>query len=250
MTFPWELLLLFFIVAFLYSSVGHGGASGYLALFALFGIATPAIAPVALTLNIIVAGTSFWQFRRGGYFSWSMLWPFVATSIPAAFIGGFIPVPQSLFSFILGVALLLAAARIFFLTTPQKLEATRNVPLSWSLLLGGGLGALSGMIGIGGGVFLSPIVLLARWADVQKTAALSSAFIVLNSLSGLAGHLSRSHGDMEGLAPLVGAVLLGGAVGSHMGAFAFQPRILQGVLGLVLLVAGAKLVGKLLFGVP
>ncbi len=244
LTYPWEIVPFFFLVAFVYSSVGHGGASGYLALFALFGVASPAVAPVALVLNIFVASTSCWHYYRGGHFSWKMLWPFVASSLPAAFLGGFTAISPEVFSVLLGAALLLAAGRIFFWNTPPKAGTLRNVPLRASIPIGGALGFVSGMIGIGGGVFLSPILLLFRWADVKRTAAISSAFIVLNSISGLAGHLSRSSFDMAGALPLVVAAVGGGFLGSRMGAFKLSARILQGVLGVVLVMAGAKLIGK------
>jgi len=244
LAYPWEIVPFFFLVAFLYSSVGHGGASGYLALFALFGVASPAIAPVALVLNILVASTSCWHYYRGGHFSWKMLWPFVASSLPAAFLGGFIAVSPELFSVLLGAALLLAAGRIFLWNAPPDTGSLRDVPLRLSAPIGGVLGFISGMIGIGGGVFLSPILLLFRWADVKRTAAISSAFIVLNSISGLAGHLSRSSFDFAGVMPLIIAAVSGGFLGSRMGAFKLRPRILQGVLGIVLIMAGAKLIGK------
>lgn len=245
---PWEIFPFFFFVAFLYSSVGHGGASGYLALFALFGIASPAIAPIVLALNIIVASTSCYNYYRSGFFSARLLLPFVISSIPAAFLGGFVPISQTLFSFILGVALLLAAARILF---PGKTEAG-TVKLDnqqlWKLgiPIGAVLGCVSGMIGIGGGVFLSPLLLILGWADMKRTAATSSAFIVLNSISGLAGHAARGNVDVDNLLPLAFAVACGGFLGSRLGAFQFPVRLLQGLLALVLLMAGTKLVWKIL----
>ncbi|HEX9656890.1 MAG TPA: sulfite exporter TauE/SafE family protein [Bacteroidota bacterium] len=244
LAYPWEIVPFFFLVAFLYSSVGHGGASGYLALFALFGVASPAMAPVALVLNILVASTSCWHYYRGGHFSWKMLWPFVVSSLPAAFLGGFIAVSPEVFSVLLGVALLLAAGRIFLWNNPLEAGTLHNTPLRASIPIGGVLGFVSGMIGIGGGVFLSPILLLFRWADVKRTAAISSAFIVLNSMSGLAGHLSRSSFDVPGAVPLIVAAVTGAFLGSRIGAFKLSARILQGVLGLVLVMAGAKLIGK------
>ena len=244
LAYPWEIVPFFFLVAFLYSSVGHGGASGYLALFALFGIASSAIAPVALVLNILVASTSCWHYYRGGHFSWKMLWPFVVSSLPAAFLGGFVAVSQDVFSVLLGAALLLAAGRIFFWSDLAGAGRLREVPLSAGVPIGGVLGFVSGMIGIGGGVFLSPILLLFRWADLKRTAAISSAFIILNSMSGLVGHLSRSSFDIAGAVPLVVAAVSGGMLGSRLGAFKLRTKILQGVLGFVLVMAGAKLIGK------
>lgn len=247
--FPIELVPLFFLVALLYSSVGHGGASGYLALFALFGVVSPAIVPVALVLNIIVAGTSWWRYARGGMFSWKAAAPFVVCSIPAAFLGGLISIPQQVFSFLLGLALLFAAVRLLIsneIVAERSSDASRYA-WKWGVPIGGGLGFLSGMIGIGGGVFLSPLLLFLRWADVKRTAAISSVFIVLNSVSGLGGHLTRANVDFSVVIPFGIVVFVGGFLGSQLGVVRLQQRTLQAVLAVVLIVAGTKLVSNLLF---
>lgn len=247
---PFVIFPLFFIVAFVYSSVGHGGASGYLALFALFGIATPAVAPVALMLNVIVASTGWWRYWKSGYFSGTMLLPFIVASIPAAFLGGLITLSPRVFSLILGLALLWAAIRLA-IVEEIKAEATANPVVSsqqiwvWGIPIGGGIGLLSGLVGIGGGIFLSPILLFLRWADVKRTAALSSAFIVLNSMSGLAGHLTRSSVDLLSFFPYALAVTAGGFLGAHTGAVRLRPKTLQVLLAIVLVVAGVKLVSKI-----
>ncbi len=243
---PFIILPLFFVVAFVYSSVGHGGASGYLAVLALFGIAAPGIVPVVLVLNILVASTGWWQYARGGYFAPALLAPFALTSIPAAFVGGMLQVHEAVFSLVLGIALLLSALR---LSVMREVRATvrSDVPrLVWGfgLPLGAVLGLLSGMIGIGGGVFLSPLLLFLRWADAKRTAAISSAFIVLNSLSGLAGQLTKTSIDLGAAVPLLLAVGAGGYLGARTGAAKLTPRVLQSVLAGVLLLAGAKLVMK------
>lgn len=241
---PFILLPAFFVVAFLYSSVGHGGASGYLALLALFGVVSPEIIPVVLILNIVVASTGWWQYTRNGYFSWRLLFPFALTSIPMAFIGGTLHVSQAIFSLLLGIALVLSALR---LTVMKEIHATirseDNRPV-WmiGLPLGAMLGLLSGMIGIGGGVFLSPLLLFLKWSDAKRTAAISAAFIVLNSLSGLAGKLVNTTLDLSSAIPLLIVVAAGGFLGSHTGAAKLKPRLLQGTLAIVLLMAGAKLV--------
>lgn len=241
---PWALLTLFFFVAALYSSVGHGGASGYLALFALSGMAAPSIIPVALVLNITVAAISFFNYWKRGHFRLSLLLPFAVTSIPAAYLGGRVTVGDDVFRLVLGVALLLVAARLLFICgTPQRSGSVRRTP-HWALsaFLGLVLGSLSGIVGIGGGVFLSPVILFFGWADMKGTAAVSSAFIVLNSMSGLLGHLAGGADIALPVAILVAAVVLGGWLGSRLGARRLSTEHLQMALGLVLVVAGGKLV--------
>jgi uncharacterized membrane protein YfcA len=245
---PWQIYPLFFLVALMYSSVGHGGASGYLALFALVGATSPSIAPIALVLNILVATTSFLRYKASGYFSLRLLLPFIILSIPAAFVGGAISIPQRTFSALLGAALIAGALRIFFLGGVKNEKKLESALTHWAvgLILGGGLGLLSGMTGIGGGVFLSPLLLLMGWADVKQTAATSSAFIVANSVSGLAGHLTRTSLDIAVVAPLAVTVIAGGALGSYVGAAQLRPKMLQIVLAIVLLTAGGKLLLKVL----
>ncbi|MBI4535314.1 MAG: sulfite exporter TauE/SafE family protein [Ignavibacteriae bacterium] len=245
---PLEIYPFFLLVAFLYSSVGHGGASGYLAIFALFGVTSPAIAPIALALNIVVASTSCFNYYRGGYFSLELLLPFIVSSVPAAFLGGFVSIPQMVFSVLLGIALLLAAVRIAFLTRTvgEVSHPARRTLWFWGLTIGATLGLVSGMVGIGGGVFLSPLLLLLRWADVKRTAATSAAFIVLNSVSGLSGHIARSNFDAGSALPLAVVVIVGGYAGSRLGAHNFPARALQGLLAIVLVLACVKLIGKML----
>ncbi len=244
----WEILPLFFLIAALYASVGHGGASGYLAIFALFGIASSSIAPLVLLLNIIAASISFWNYYRGGYFSFRLLKPFALASIPAAFLGGMITVSSTLFALMLGVALLLAAIRILFLHEVKELKSAHFEKKVWTagLPIGFVLGFISGMIGIGGGVFLSPILLFFRWADAKKTAAVSSAFIVLNSLSGLSGHITRGNFSFESSAILFAVVFIGALVGSRISVKRISARHLQVALGVVLVFASVKLLTKVL----
>lgn len=244
--FAWWTLPLFFTVALLYSSVGHGGASGYLALFALLGFASSRIVPVALMLNILVAGIGFFNYASRGFFSYKLLLPFVLASIPSAYIGGSIHLPTHLFGLILGSALLAAAVRMLFLHEVHASGAATMNRWPLSLLLGAILGLISGMVGIGGGIFLSPILLFMKWADAKHTAAVSAAFIVLNSMSGLAGHLSRGNVEYVPFLLIAAVVLCGGMLGSYVGARFARPRVLQILLGIVLLVAGAKLLLPLL----
>lgn len=245
---PLYALPLFGIIAYLYASVGHGGASGYLALFAVLGVADPAIVPAALMLNILVAGMGTAQYYSAGYFRGDMLLPFVVASIPAAFAGGMIDVPRPLFSALLGAALLFSAWRLLFLRVSGEHIRELHGRALWlrALPLGAALGFLAGMTGIGGGVFLSPLLLLLRWADIRHTAALSAAFIVLNSLSGLSGHLMRVSVDPLDVLPLMAVVGLGGYFGSRAGAVTFKPRTVRFILAVVLMLAGGKLIGGML----
>lgn len=239
---PIHIYPFFFMVALLYSSVGHGGASGYLALFAIFGIVSPAIAPIALTLNVIVASTSFLMYRQGGYFSFSLLLPFIVSSIPAAFIGGWIRITDETFAVMLGAILLFTGVRLLlFRKVEQKITISRRTIWMLGVPIGLLLGGIAGMIGIGGGVFLSPVILLLGWADVKRTAAVSSAFIVLNSISGLTGHIVRGNVYFEPVLFIGAAVITGGLLGSYMGANRISQKQLQIALGIVLVIASLKL---------
>ncbi len=236
----WLLVPLFFLAAWLYSSVGHGGGSAYLAIFAFTGLARSLFVPVALTLNLLVSGLSWCNYARAGHFSIRLLWPWILTSMPGAFLGGLTPLPQWAFSLVLGLCLLCAALRLLFWqqpVTPRPLPSRALV-----LGVGFGLGYLAGLLGIGGGIFLSPLLLLLGWADAKKTGAVSAAFIFLNSASGLTAHmLAQRLPSGELFVPLAGAVLLGGALGSHWGAMRLSPTLLQRILGVVLLSAALKM---------
>eukprot|EP01132_Coremiostelium_polycephalum_P017973 gene17973-21460_t len=188
-----EFLLFFgllFIVAFLYSSVGHGGASGYLALMAIFAISPLVMKPTALLLNLFVSSVSFIQFYRGGHFKWKIFWPFALASIPLSFLGGTMALDNVLYKKILGILLIFPVIRFFFFKNadPKNLKGGN---LTLSFLIGGVIGLLSGMIGIGGGIILSPILLLLKWTDQKQTAAISAAFIFVNSVAGLGGQLIK-----------------------------------------------------------
>jgi uncharacterized membrane protein YfcA len=243
MIIPIEFLPLFFVVAWLYSSVGHGGASGYLALFALLGVARQDMVPVALALNIVVAGISGWHFHRQGYLRWNLLLPLIVASVPAAWLGAQLHVDRNTFGVLLGAALLFAAWRLLasrrMLVTPTVMNARRL----WlqALPIGGILGMLAGMTGIGGGVFLSPLLLLLRWTDVRESAAVSSVFIVLNSMSGLLAGMGSRGLKWQFFFPTLFAVLAGAILGSRAGALWFRPATVRWILAVVLLLAGGKL---------
>lgn len=236
-------LVAVFLGALLYSSVGHGGATVYLAILTLAGHAVGALTTTVLVLNILAAGIAFAQFRQAGHLRARLLAPFLVTSIPAAYLGGLLSLSSRAQSVILGVALLAGAARLLLFAQPPRvgrLPREGRAFYAIALPLGAVLGFLAGTTGIGGGIFLSPILLLLGWADVRESASVASAFIVLNSLAGLAAKLPRQPLDLALLLPLAAVVVVGALAGSFAGARRLPPRALQVLLGLVLLVAGAK----------
>jgi hypothetical protein len=228
------------VVAFLYSSVGHAGASGYIAVMALGSLAPAAIKPTALALNIIVATIGSWQFWRAGHFSWRLFWPFALASIPLAFVGGRLDLPADVFRLLVGLVLLFSAAYFFWNPTVDEVRARPSIPVS--LGVGGGLGLMAGLTGTGGGIFLTPLLLLTRWARTKEASATSALFILCNSIAGLAGNASATKQIPAFIAPLAVAVVVGGAGGSWLGARRFPPAIIKRILAAVLTIAGAKLV--------
>ncbi|HEX7479231.1 MAG TPA: sulfite exporter TauE/SafE family protein [Polyangiales bacterium] len=229
-----------FAVAFLYSSVGHAGASGYIAVMALFGWSAQLIRPTALALNILVASLGSWQFWRAGYFSWRLFWPFALLSVPLSFVGGYVSLPTPLLKTLIGAVLLLSAARLLLRPPPD--EDTRAPALPVALGVGAGLGLLSGLTGTGGGIFLTPILLLMRWARTKPAAAVSALFILMNSLAGLLGNLSHTRSFPLPALGLALAALAGGAAGSYLGSTRLSHVAIKRVLAVVLALAGGKLV--------
>ncbi|HVF97744.1 MAG TPA: sulfite exporter TauE/SafE family protein [Flavisolibacter sp.] len=231
---------LLFTVAALYASVGHGGASGYLALMAVYSVTPEVMKPTALLLNLFVSVTAFIQFYRGGYFRWRLFWPFALASVPLAYAGGLVTIDASLYKKILGVLLLFPVARFVFFRNPQAaIKNENNVLLS--LLIGGAIGFLSGLIGIGGGILLSPLLLLLKWADQKGAAAVSALFIFVNSLSGLGGQLTKGIQFTSHMYGFVVVAFAGGVCGAYLGARRFRQSILKNILASVLLVAVYKL---------
>jgi len=237
----WAPLLIFVVAAF-YSSVGHGGASGYLAVLSLLAIPRAEMATTALVLNILVAGTACLNFSRSKHFRLALTWPFMLLSIPAAFIGGAIDVPENVYSLLLAGALLVAAVRLSGLLGPlSREEELRPLRLSVAVPLGGAIGLLSGIVGIGGGVFLSPVALLARWANAKQVAAMSACFIVANSIAGLSSRII-SHSADFGIVPILPlAAFAGGLLGSSLGARTLSSVVLRRVLAAVMVTAAVRL---------
>jgi uncharacterized membrane protein YfcA len=235
--------ILIFAAAILYSSVGHAGASGYIAVMALFGVAVSVMKPTALTLNIIVASIAVLRFMHAGYFSWRTLWPFLIGSIPLAFIGGAIQLPSDVYRPVVGAILLLAAGRLLITARSQDTHAiTRDPPVVPAAASGGVIGVLSGLTGTGGGIFLSPLLLFTGWAETRESAGVSAAFILANSLAGLAGHVSSVQ-SLPGELPLFAiAAALGGLIGTELGVRRFAASGFRLALAGVLTIAAFKLI--------
>ncbi len=231
---------LLFLVAFLYASVGHGGASGYLALMAIFSIAPEVMKPTALLLNLFVSLTAFIQFYRGKHFIWKIFFPLALASVPMAFLGGLVVLDGTIYKKILGLLLLIPVARfLFFRNTPARELRKSNTPLS--VLIGAIIGFLSGLIGIGGGIILSPVLLFLKWTDQKQTAAISALFIFVNSAAGLAGQVTKGIQFNSNMALYVAIAFVGGLCGAYFGALRFKQTILKNVLAIVLLLAVYKL---------
>jgi uncharacterized protein len=235
--------VLILFVAFFYAAVGHGGASGYLAVMAVYGVPSAEMRFSALVLNLAVSALSFFQYFRAGHFRWSLFWPFALASVPAAYLGGAMQLNDPQYKQLLGAALILSVLRLLGF---PKIHASaspgqqRAIPMGWALGIGGGIGFISGLIGIGGGIILSPVLLLLGWADMKKTAAVSALFIFVNSLSGLAAQLQKGAAP-DFSWPLLLAALAGGWLGAWLGAQRISSGALRYFLAFVLSIAAVKL---------
>lgn len=234
------IILAIFIVAVMYSSVGHGGASGYLAVMAFLAVAPEVTRPTALVLNLFVASIGTFQFWRAGYFSWRLFWPFAAASIPMAFVGGMIHLPTNVYKIVLGVVLILAALRLAWKLASGADIKQPNIAIC--LAIGAVIGLLSGLVGVGGGIFLTPVLLLMNWSETKTAAGVSAAFILVNSISGLAGNYAQVSVLPSNVWFWIAAAVVGGLVGSTLGAKKFDSLMLRRVLAVVLLFAGVKLI--------
>ncbi len=236
------LIPLIFLAALLFSSVGHGGASGYLAAMALVGVAPEQMRPAALVLNIFVASIAVFKFHRAGAFSWALFLPLGVASIPAAFIGGTLSLPSHIYKPIIGVVLLLAAWHIYRHAKRLDNDTLNKVSVLVLLGVGAGLGFLSGLTGIGGGVFLSPLLLFFKWGETKVISGVAAAFILVNSISGLIGILQKAPIISSVLPYWVLAAVLGGLIGAEYGSRRLANPSIRMLLALVLLLAGSKMI--------
>lgn len=236
---------LFFAASILYSSVGHGGASGYLAAMGLIGIAPAVMRPTALVMNIAVASISLYKFSRASGFHWRLFWPFAVTAVPMAFVGGRIQLPILWFGVLVGSVLLFSAIWLFIetLNAGKKARTIKGPPpIALAVVLGAAIGLLSGLTGVGGGIFLSPLLVLSGWATVRDSAAPTAAFVLVNSISGLLGLLSRQPALPEALPYWVAAVIVGGLIGATYGSRRLGNNAMRQALAAVLVIAGAKMI--------
>lgn len=240
-TLAW-IALLMALAAALYSTVGHGGASAYLAIMALFSVAPDTMRPTALTLNLVVAGIAGLRYWQAGQINFRLLASFLVTAAPAAFVGGGIALAPEIYRPLVGLVLWASAARLFWQPEQLARREPRAPSLAVTLPAGAGLGLLAGLTGTGGGIFLSPLIILFGWEDARRTSGIAAGFIFVNSLAGLAGSLASVRSLPDDLPVLVAAVAAGALAGTGLGAGRLpKPRLLQG-LGLVLVIAGAKLI--------
>lgn len=228
------------LVAFLYSSVGHAGASGYIAVMTLFGLGQGEIKPTALVLNILAASVTSYHFWKAGHFSFRLFFPFAVISVPLAFLGGYLNLPATWVKILVGSVLLFSAAR--FLYDPRDVESPVEAKLRYAIISGGVIGLLSGITGTGGGIFLTPLMLLLRWARTKEAAAVSALFILCNSMAGLAGNFTATRRLPELIWIYAVVVLVGGWSGSYLGSNRYPVKWVKRSLALVLAIAGGKLI--------
>lgn len=231
---------LVFFLAILYSSVGHGGASGYLALMAIFSFSPEFMRPSALVLNIFVSSIALFSYYKNGHFRLKLLLPFIISSVPFAFLGGAISVNPKTYKIILGVFLIIAITRILY-RPKNHIDEIKKINKYFAYIIGIFLGFFSGLIGIGGGIILSPIIVLLRWGTIKETAAVSAAFILVNSISGLTGQVSQGIQLAPEIGYMLAAAISGGIIGSYMGSFRITDKALKYALSVVLTFASLKL---------
>ena len=239
----YEMLFLFFTIALVYSSAGFGGGSSYLAILALYGIDYRLLRATALLCNIVVVMGGVYIFYRNGHLQWKKVFPLVLASIPMAYCGGYILLEEELFFIILGIVLLFAAILLWFQPIHKKHKTNTASSKISNAGIGGSVGLLSGMVGIGGGIFLSPILHLTRWENAKPIAATAAFFILVNSLAGLAGQFSRPGFifDWQFALPLTGAVFIGGQIGARLGAAVFAPKWVKRITAILIVIVAVRL---------
>lgn len=232
-------LILIALAAALYSSVGQGGGSGYLAVMALYGVVPAHMKPAALVMNVFVTSIVWYRYYRDGNFKWAFFWPFAVTSIPMAFVGGALTLHAAAYRLIVALALLVASIRLLW--SPPHASGTQRPGWPVTIVVGGVLGLVSGITGVGGGIFLSPLLLLFRWCSLREAFALSAAFIWVNSAAGVSGYAFVGNAWPSGMVWLVVAALAGTAVGVKILARRGTPQTLQRILGAVLMIAALRM---------
>lgn len=237
---PDYIIVCLFCLGFLYASVGHGGASGYIATFSLAGVAVPVYRPLVLLLNIVVSGSAFLQFKKARYFKWRLIAPFLVTSIPFAYLGAKFPLKGEVYNVLLGLALVFPIARLLQLGPAEKRE-TKDLPLFSGLLFGAVLGFAAGLLNIGGGIFLSPVLILMGWANSKQSAAASAFFIFCNSIAGLISIKNQSFFVADHSWIWFLAAISGGILGAYFGSNLYRQKTVRYVLASVMAVACAKL---------
>ena len=232
------------VAAFLYASVGHGGASAYIAAMAIAGVAPAEMRPVALQLNVLVSTLATFKFWRAGHFRWRLFWPFAAISVPSAYAGGAIMLPGEWYRILVGLVLVYAAWQLWWSARRgEELRPLRDAPVALAMVIGAVLGVLSGLTGVGGGIFLSPLLLLFGWAGTKQTSAIAAPFILVNSIAALAaGFVKHATLPPDYIWLLMPAVLAGGWVGAEYGSRKFANPFIRRLLALVLGIAGGKMV--------
>jgi uncharacterized membrane protein YfcA len=232
------------LASFVYASVGHGGASAYLAAMALAGLAPAEMRPIALALNILVSSLATWKFWRARHFRWRLFWPFAAVSVPFAYLGGAITLPGNSYKILVGVVLLYAAWQLWRSgRAGEEMRPVREPPIALAIAIGAVLGLLSGLTGVGGGIFLSPLLLMLGWAKTKETSAVAAPFILVNSIAGLAAGLVSGTASLPSMTWILGGVVLvGGWLGAEYGSRRFANPVVRRFLAAVLAVAGGKMV--------
>jgi uncharacterized protein len=231
------------LASFVYASVGHGGASAYIAAMALAGLAPAEMRPIALTLNVLVSSLATYKFWRAGHFRWPLFWPFAAVSIPFAYLGGAINLPGGVYKVVVGAVLAYAAWPLWRSGKGgEEMRPVRVPPVSLALAIGAALGLLAGLTGVGGGIFLSPLLLILGWAGTKQTSAVAAPFILVNSIAGLVAGVVAGTAVLPGtIWVLAAVVVVGGWLGAEYGSRRFANPLIRRVLAVVLVVAGAKM---------